>query len=65
MKRLISKKGLEKAYRAPKEPEAPREWSKDEYLEAVEALPNELFEIIGAVVSMLEDAPYKEEKNEN
>lgn len=63
MKRLIPKKGLEKAYRAPKDEILPGELSNEEYTEAVAALPNELFEIISAVVLMLErdDAVDKEE----
>lgn len=55
MKRLVSKKELESAYRAPKEEIISEELNNEEYMEAVEALPNELFEIISAVVSMLEN----------
>lgn len=64
MKRLISKKGLENAYRVPKEEIIPEELSNEEYMDAIEALPSELFEIISAVVLMLEqdDTVNKEEK---
>lgn len=64
MKRLVSKKGLEHAYQAPKEEVIPGELNNEEYMEAVEALPNELFEIISAVVLMLKgDDAVNEEEN--
>ena len=67
-KRFISRKVLEKAYRGPENLDMERiiDESEEDIIEKVDKLPEEIFQIIGKVVSFVEIADkIEEDKNEN